>query len=434
MKINEFKDRLASVTPEVPEHFHSRVEMTLENIVSQEAQRKESTKQAIQTAGRFSRRTLVIALAIVLLLGAIALAATQWHLFERISISYLTGESPVNADSVMQRDLYKETINGVEVTVDEAGYDGRILMVQYSYHFPDMDKPFGVSLRDRFGDDIPEEYLEESGGDPDMPVPGWGDDQMYEALTAHHLGWWYDSIWVNGEEVNAPGGSENGMEATKNPGEIVCTLVWRLNNNNVIVDGPIEISLAVGDTSEAEFPKEQDENGNSPKPEKGMVTFTYDAGPIQSRVKTFHPDKETVTPTVTAKVREAAFTPLMTYINLDLKVNPDAMAAFIAENGEYYKDEDGTELWPYTPLDILEGWTFSLELVDGNGNLIFPEQRGCESGGSDSADFIYPYLEKIPDELYLAPVEWPEEDEDGNMDMSQIKVDMSQAVLVKAAD
>ena len=48
MKINEFKNTLASVTPEVPEHFHSRVEMTLENIVSQEVQMKESTKQAIR--------------------------------------------------------------------------------------------------------------------------------------------------------------------------------------------------------------------------------------------------------------------------------------------------------------------------------------------------------------------------------------------------
>ena len=165
-----------------------------------------------------------------------------------------------------------------------------------------------------------------------------------------------------------------------------------------------------------------------------MITFTFDAGDIQSRVKTYYPDKETVLPEVTAKVREAAFTPLMTYIYLDLKVNPDAMSAFIAENGEFVKDEDGTELWPYTPMDVFESWVWSLELVDGSGNLIFPGQQGCEACGSDSADFIYPYLEKIPDELYLAPVEWPEEDEDGNMDMSQVKVDMSQAVLVKGAD
>ena len=66
MNSNEFKDKLTSVTPEVPEHFHNRVEMTLGNIVTQEAQMKESTKQAIKTAGRFSSRTVAIALAITL--------------------------------------------------------------------------------------------------------------------------------------------------------------------------------------------------------------------------------------------------------------------------------------------------------------------------------------------------------------------------------
>ena len=89
MNSNEFKDKLTSVAPEVPEHFHNRVEMTLENIVSQEAQMKESTKQAIKTAGRFSSRTVAIALAITLLVGAVAFAATQWNLFA--SIPFLTG-------------------------------------------------------------------------------------------------------------------------------------------------------------------------------------------------------------------------------------------------------------------------------------------------------------------------------------------------------
>ena len=66
MNSNEFKEKLLTVTPDVPEHFHNRVEMTLENIVAQEAQMKESTKQAIKTAGRFSGRTLAIAIALVL--------------------------------------------------------------------------------------------------------------------------------------------------------------------------------------------------------------------------------------------------------------------------------------------------------------------------------------------------------------------------------
>ena len=435
MTNNEFRKQFISAAPDVPEHFHLRVEKTLEDIITQEAQMKESTKQAIRTAGRFSRRTLVIVLVIVLALGAFALAATQWHIFDSISLSYLTGENPVNADSVMQRDLYKETVNNTEISIQEVGYDGRILMVQYKYQFPDVDKAFGVTLRDRYGDNIPEDELKDAGGDPDKPLPGWSDqEKMYEALNAHNVGWWYDSIWINGEEVNAPEGSEQGMDGTAVPGEIICTLVWRLNNNGVIVNGPIEISLPIGDTSDTELPLERDENGNNKKPEKGMITFTFDAGDIQSRVKTYHPDKETATPEVTAKVREAAFTPLMSYIYLDLQVNPDAMAAFIAENGEFVKDEDGTELWPYTPMDLFEHWVWSLELVDGSGNLIFPGQQGCEACGSDSADFIYPYLKELPDELYLAPVEMPETDDDGNMDMSQVKVDMTQAILVKPAD
>ena len=40
MNSNEFKEKLLTVTPDVPEHFHNRVEMTLENIVAQEAQMK----------------------------------------------------------------------------------------------------------------------------------------------------------------------------------------------------------------------------------------------------------------------------------------------------------------------------------------------------------------------------------------------------------
>ena len=54
MNSRDFQNKLASVTPEVPAHFHSRVEMTLENIVTQEEQMKESPKQAVRKAGRFA--------------------------------------------------------------------------------------------------------------------------------------------------------------------------------------------------------------------------------------------------------------------------------------------------------------------------------------------------------------------------------------------
>ena len=62
MNSKEFKKQLTSVTPDMPEHFHHRMEMTLENIILQEDHMKESTKQAICTAGRFSSRAAALSL------------------------------------------------------------------------------------------------------------------------------------------------------------------------------------------------------------------------------------------------------------------------------------------------------------------------------------------------------------------------------------
>ncbi len=390
MNSNEFRNKLISVTPEVPAAFHNRVETTLENIVTQEEQMKESTKQAIRQAGRFSRRTLVIAVALVLILAAAAFAATQWHIFG--TISYLTGETPVKADEFMLRDVYKETVNNTVISIDEVGYDGRILLVQYSFRFLDVDKPFGISLRDKYGDNIPPEKLEEQGGDPDKPVYGWGEDEIYQAMNEHGVGMWSDSIWINGQEVNAPELSEEWMQGTKNPGEVIFGLVWRVNYNGVVFDTPLEINLPIVSR------------------EKPFV-FTYDPGDIQSYVKTYHPERETVLPEGTVKVSEAAFTPLMTYITVETKADPDALA-------KYMKDSDYEELG----ISMFYSWLCSLQLVDGEGNLIETEGPGLESAGDDEGKFVFSYQENLPDELWLAPVY--EEDQ---------PADMKEAVLVRTA-
>ena len=199
MNSNEFKDKLTSVTPEIPEHFHNRVEMTLENIVTQEAHMKESTNPAIKTAGKLSSRTVAIALAITLMLGAVAFAAvTQWHLFD--NLSFMTGADPKNADSVMQSDLYQGTVNNVEITVKEAGYDGRTLFLQYSYRMLDVDTLYGVTAAEVFGDQLPE------GMAADTIMEGLKGNAE-EDLEAHHVGWWIDSLWFNGKEMNMPNNS-----------------------------------------------------------------------------------------------------------------------------------------------------------------------------------------------------------------------------------
>lgn len=79
-----------------------------------------------------------------MLLGTVAFAATHWRIFDVLSV--FLGSQPPTADSVMQADLHQETLNGVELTIKEAGYDGRTLFLQYSYRIPEATEPFGESM------------------------------------------------------------------------------------------------------------------------------------------------------------------------------------------------------------------------------------------------------------------------------------------------
>ena len=128
-------------------------------------------------------------------------------------------------------------------------------------------------------------------------------------------------------------------------------------------------------------------------PESVVLTFYYEVKDIASRITSLAPNEEKVLPDVTAKVTDSAFTPLMTYITLDLKVNPDSLTAFIAANGEGPKNEEGEVMWPYGGMDVFQDWICSLELVDGQGNLVFPGHAGQNGYGNECAEFLYPYME-----------------------------------------
>ena len=116
---------------------------------------------------------------------------------------------------------------------------------------------------------------------------------------------------------------------------------------------------------------------------------------------------------VESLITDLLFTPLMTYITLDLKVNPDVMAAYIQENGAGHKDDNGQVIFPFGGMDVFGDWVTSLELVDGDGTILFPGHHGQNGYGNEWAEFLYPYIETIPNALYLAPVK------DGTADMTQ---------------
>lgn len=386
MKQETFRRELCDLTPDVPEVFHQRVETFLQEKVAQEVNMKESTKRALYMGGRFSSRTLIFALIAVLALGTVAVAATQWGIFG--SLSEMLGMQPPTADSVMQGDLHQETVNGVEITIEEAGYDGRTLFLQYSYRFPGIDEPLGTASK----------HGERMLTEDDMAL-----------FEQYNLGWWVDAFWINGQPMEMAGDSGSNDRGSENPGEIIHTEYWRLDNIDVELSGKVEIALPIGESQPAEYRKAifDKASGQYTLPDKGVVTFSFDASDTLSRVVTLNPNVETVTPEVTAKVSEAAFTPLMTYITLDLTANPEALAAFKQENGEGYYDEQGNLLWPYSGMDMYSGWIVGLKLVDGDSKELFPDAVGCNGVGNGWAEFLYPYMDpaNLPDELWLAPMD-----------------------------
>ena len=409
MKVQEFKEQLASVTPEAPAHFHARVERTLENL--KEAQMKEPTKRNNRRARRHSTRAVVLAVLLAVMVCAVAVAATQWDLFTRLS--FLTGSAPENADQLMQSTLYQETVNQVEITVREPGYDGRTLLVQYAYRMLDVEDSYGITAGEVFGDNLPE------GMTAETLLEGISDEAL-EALEAHQVGWNLDQLWINGVGVNPPAGSGGVYQGSTTPGELIFTEYWRLDQAGIQLNGPTEITLPIG----ARIPAEERQTlfdrdtGLYRLPETGVLTFTYDAKELSGQVRTISIEEAKELPEVTARVAEAAFSPLMTYITLELQVNPDAMASYLQANGEGPRDADGNLLWAYGGMDVFDEWLCSLELVDGSGTLLFPDHAGLDGYSNDWAEFLYPYLSSMPPELYLAPI-------------LEGQADMTRAVLVK---
>ena len=399
MKQDTFRRELKNLTPDVPEAFHRQVEAFLAEKVDQEVNMKQSTKQAIRSTGRIGSRALIFALVAVLLLGTVAFAASHFGIFDVLST--MLGDQPPTADSVMQANLHQETVNGVELTIREAGYDGRTLFLQYSYRLPDVTEPLGETY-------------------PETGDTRWLREEDLALLYDHNVGWWIDHFWVNGQCMDMAVNSSSVDHGSDVPGEIVHTEYWRLDNIDVELSGKVEIALPIGDRQPLseytlrDHPEKYDENQNLLKPDKGLVTFTFDTGDTLNRVKTFAPESETVTPDATFRVKEAAFTPLMTYITLEMEANPDSLAAYKKANGEGYYDEEGKLLWPFTGMDVYGGWVCDLQLVDGEGHLLFPDHFGNNGYGETWAEFTYPYMdaENLPKELWLAPVE------NGTVDMT----------------
>lgn len=405
MKKREYAAMIDRMIPETPPEFKQAMARSLNDIAQSEPMK--AINKAKPTFGK--RRALAMALVAALLLATVALAASQWHIFD--VLSFLTGASPKNADQVMQGDLLKTTVNGVEIAVKEAGYDGKTLFIQYSYRMPDVTAPLGM-------------FADEYKGSADYGTEGIGEEEL-QLLYDRGVGWWIDHLWINGQGVDMPANSGASIGGSPIPGEIVQSEYWRLDNENVQLSGKAVISLPIGqrqplsDYTLKDHPERYDENKMLKLPEQGIVTFTLDTGDTLSRVTYAYPNVPAKSQNVTAQVSEVCYSPLMTYITLKLEGDADAIAAYKAENGDGFYAEDGkTLLWAYGGMEVFGDWVTSLALVDGEGRELFPDTYGNNGYSSDWAEFVYPAIEDPPGELYLAP-------------FAGGAADMTQAVKVK---
>lgn len=390
MNGTKLKQRLVQELPPVPESFHLAVTGTLNRLVAEEqTQPKETKRNPIPL-----RRVLLLAALIALAIATVAAAAIHWQFFDDL---WPFAGAPNAADQVMRSHLAQVTVNNVEITVEEAGYDGRSLLLVYSYRMLDVDSPLGMYRVGQTGPGVTQEDL--------------------QLLSDHNVGWWIDHIWVDGKAMDMPANSYGDTYGSSTPGKLTEKWVYRLDNEAFSLNGPVEISLPIGqrqpltDYSRWDHPEKYANDGTLMLPDVGMVTFTLDTA-HHSPVVVTEPNEPTRMKDFTAAVSEAAFSPLMSYITLTMDVSPDALAAYKATFGEGYCDSDGHLIYSYDGSEIIAPWLFALQLVDGAGNTVTTE--GGNNGYSATwAEFIYPAVDNLPAELWLAPVE------NGQADMSR---------------
>jgi len=393
MSKRNLKHMLRTSVPNPPAIFQNTMRDTLAGIAQAESPKENQSMKNIMS----KRRILVYVIIAALLIASVAVAAALLN--NNVFINTM-GTTPENAESITHYNLADEIIGDAEVKVTEAAYDGLSLFISYSIRDLNATEPMG-------------DYDEQC----DMRLLT---DEDYQAIYALGVGWWVDHIWIDGKSVDMPGMSGGNDVGTDTPGEILYSMQYRLDQEDVYLDGDVQISLPIGECQSLDSLVIDRENDQVALPDKGMVTFTLDCS-TRDRITELTPNAETVGERWSAKVSDVVFTPIQTYVTLDWSVDAGVMQAYIDENGEGYADEDGNIYWPFDGVDAVGIEVQSLQPVDQNGTPVFESWDGFYGNqgiGASQAWFTFPYAETLPDPLYLAPTI------DG-------EIDMSYAILVR---
>lgn len=388
MKKREFQHALEMIVPETPPVFASAVRDTLAGLARCAEKEENAPMKPIVN----KRRTLTLILAAILLLAAVATAAT---LLSRNVFDVTMGDTPQNAPALTQYDLAKETVGNAEITIKEAAYDGMALYVVYGIRDVTATEPMGAA--------------EEGSGERRLT------QEDFERIEKLDVGWWWDNLWIDGKMVNMPNMSGGDNLPGVEPGEALYYMQYRLDQENVFLDGKnVEIAMPIGQRQEYDSLVIDPNTGAIVKPEKGMVTFHLDCS-SRERVTTETPGILMEGPKWSAKVSQVVYSPIQMYVTVDWEIKPGVLEKYIAENGDGYY-QDGVRLWSYDGLEVCGGEIMSLRLVDESGNPVFETMEGFYGCGGASATqvwYTFPYTEEYPEKMYLAP------EIDGEIDLTQ---------------
>ena len=393
-----FRTQLTETMPEVPVQFYAAVNQAMADIKRGEQEAREragSEPSRKPVLGK--KRTLTLVLAAILLITAVAAAAT---LLRHNVFSVTMGDSPTNAASVTQYNLAKETFGSAEVSIKEAAYDGMSLYVVYGIRDLTETRYLGTADgKEAEGDGL--RYISYA---------------EYEHMASLGVGWWTDNLWINGEDIqDMPAMSGGETIGGDEPGEALYYLQFRLDQIGLYLEGDkVEISLPIGERQPRESLVIDPDSYRMELPKKGVITFTLDCTRHKDIAKA-EPNVWMEGPDWSARVTEAVYSPIQLYVTLEWNVKPELLEAFIAENGDGIYNDDGVKILDYGGADIFGDEIRDLRLVDGNGKPVFEDMEGfygCGGYGHKNAWYTFPYLETYPDEMFLAPVD------DGQGDMS----------------
>lgn len=368
--------------------------VVIESVAAQDMPRHQ--RHTPHTSGGRARHMVVLVAVLMLLLSSFAVAAVVRP--ELLQIFWgREFQMDKRLETYRKTQAVTQRIGDYRVSVEEAIYDGVSLYVQYS-------------IRDMTSDTMIGQAADESG------VRYLTNDDM-DAIASWPVGSWTDAIWINGHETDMPGMSGSKMWAGDEPGEVIFSEMYRLDQEGIALSGEARIALPIGQKQHQtrEFIQANRlEDGTRPEPDAGMLSFSLNAdAPV-----VHHAQGPTVVLPDGSRVwlKQADDTLMKCYVTLGYEVSEQQKAAYTAQYGEGMIMEDGSIL-PWPDSEMLGAWPYRMTLVDKQGNALcqaLSYAEGLWGIGNGEIHYVFPHMEMAWEEIYVAPI-----NSDGTVEMER---------------